>query len=259
MLVTTRRRCILLAVMTASLRIAHCSDIHLDGDHYSRGENRPAGDHYREWFVRTLRAARADKPDVLLLAGDLFDSNLASSETIQWAMDRLSEQPFPIVMIPGNHDCLADNAIYHRFDFNRLPNVDRLSLENGSIARIPELDVAVWGKGMIDHAPTFSPLSGRPERPEGCRWYLGMGHGIHVPHGEPSHRSSPIHMHEIEASPFDYLALGHHHAAMELTTDATAAAYCGSPTDDIGRGHTYVIVDLAEGTRPELQVKLVGP
>lgn len=243
--------------MIESLRIAHCSDIHLDGDHYSNGENLPAGDHYRECFVRTLAAIRGEQPDMMLLAGDLFDSNQAPPETIQWAMERLAEQPFPIAMIPGNHDCLAQDAIYRRFDFNCIPNVEMLATEAGSLARIPSLEVAVWGKGMVDHAPTFSPLGGRPDRPEGCRWYLGMGHGIHVPHGEPNHRSSPIHMREIEESPFDYLALGHHHAAMELVTDTAAAAYSGSPTDDVGRGHTYVVVDLAAGVRPRLQVKLV--
>lgn len=244
--------------MTDTLRIAHCSDIHLDGDHYSRGANVPAGDHYRAWFVRTLAAIRADRPDLMLLAGDLFDSNQAPADTIQWAMDRLAELPFPVAMIPGNHDCLAEDAIYRRFDFSRIPNVEMLSAEAGGTVWLRDLGVAVWGKGMVDHAPNFSPLGGRPERPEGCRWYLGLGHGIHVPHGEPSHRSSPIHMREIEASPFDYLALGHHHAAMTLVTDTAAAAYSGSPTDDVGRGETYVIVDLAARARPAVEVRLVG-
>ena len=107
---------------------------------------------------------------------------------------------------------------------------------------------------MVDHSPNFSPLGDRPSRPDDCEFYLGMGHGIHVPHGEPSHRSSPIHMGEIEDSPFDYLALGHHHAAMKLVTNDTTAAYCGSPTDTVGGAATYAVIEIEKnnGTRLEI-------
>ena len=222
-----------------ALRIAHCSDIHLDGD------AEDARDFYRQAFAVALADIGAHEPDLLMLAGDLFDSNSATADTIEWAMAILGRQPFPIVMIPGNHDCLAEDAIYRRYDFNRIDNVDLLLAETGDMVRLPSLDAAVWGKGMTDHSPAFSPLGDCPARPADCRWYLGLGHGIFVPHGEETGRSSPIHMHQVEDSPCDYLALGHHHAAMELVTDRTAAAYSGSPTDSIGRGATYVMVDLS--------------
>ena len=58
----------------------------------------------------------------MLLAGDLFDSNKASTETITWAMQRLEALPFPVAMIPGNHDCMLPGSIYARFDFDSLKN-----------------------------------------------------------------------------------------------------------------------------------------
>jgi DNA repair exonuclease SbcCD nuclease subunit len=61
-------------------------------------------------------------------------------------------------------------------------------------------------------------------------------------------------MHEIEANPCDYLALGHHHAAMELVSERATAAYSGSPTDTLGRGATYVIADLADGQAPSVNI-----
>ena len=79
-----------------------------------------------------------------------------------------------------------------------------------------------------------------------------------MPHGGDTDRSSPIHMRDIEASACDYLALGHHHAAMELVTDKATAAYSGSPTDMIGRGATYVMVDLAKHAAPLVAVHTVG-
>jgi hypothetical protein len=129
-----------------------------------------------------------------------------------------------------------------------------LSAADGETGRADELGVAVWGKGMEVHSPEYRPLGDCPERPSDCRWYLGMGHGMFIPHGEESNRSSPIAMRDIENSPFDYLALGHHHAAMELVTDTTIAAYSGSPTDDIGRGATFAIAEFAAGEAPKLEI-----
>lgn len=242
--------------MTKTLRFAHCSDVHLDGD---AGEMIDTSvDYYRSGFARALGVMQSHKPDLLLIAGDLFDANTASDETITWAMDILSEQPVPIVMIPGNHDCLEPGAIYHRYDFNRIPNLQLIDAEHGAIARVESLDVAVWGKGMVEHSPDYLPLDGCPERPADSKWFLGMGHGIFVPHGGETDRSSPIPMQHIEDSACDYLALGHHHAAMELVNDKATAAFSGSPTDTIGRGATYVIGDLTEGAAPAITVHAIS-
>jgi len=244
--------------MPDTLRIAHCSDIHLDGDghHHLVGDAARAA--LRDAFALALAEMRAQSPDLMLLAGDLFDANNASADTVEWAMETLGRQPFPIVMIPGNHDCLEEGAIFRRYDFNAIANVTMLAAEAGEVARLDSLDVAVWGKGMVEHSTGYRPLQGCPGRPDGCRWFLGLGHGIFVPHGERTDRSSPIHMQEIEDNPCDYLALGHHHAAMELVNDRAFASYSGSPTDTIGRGATYVIVDLGVDGERSLAVRPVG-
>lgn len=238
--------------MTDRLRIAHCSDIHLGANGAS------ADDPCRPRFARALDAMTAQRPDMMLLAGDLFDTNSVDDGTVRWAMAALARLPFPVAMIPGNHDCLAENAVFRRHDFGRIANVRLLADEAGSRTELPELGVSVWGKGMVEHSSDFRPLAGSPKRPDGMRWHLGLGHGLFVPRGETSERSSPIRMEEIEAAGFDYLALGHHHAAMELVTPAATAAYSGSPTDDVGRGATYAIVDLAAGRAPALAIHVVG-
>ena len=99
---------------------------------------------------------------------------------------------------------------------------------------------------MVDHIPEFHPLANVPERPQGTRWYVALGHGIYVGDERSAYRSSPVHAEDIAASGADYVALGHHHAALEVHANATQAAYSGSPTDDIGRGATYAWVTLNE-------------
>ena len=244
--------------MPDRLRIAHCSDIHLDGDGMPHSDGADARAALRAAFAEALAEMRRHDPDILLLAGDLFDANDATAETIEWSMSELGRQPFPVAMIPGNHDCMTGDAIYRRYDFGQVPNVSMLADPNGGTVEFDGLDAVVWGKGMIDHAPDYFPLAGCPERPDERRWYLGLGHGIFVPHGESTSRSSPIAMQDIEQNPCDYLALGHHHAAMELVTDKATAAYSGSPTDTIGRGATYVIVDLETGAAPLVQVHTIA-
>lgn len=244
--------------MPDTLRIAHCSDIHLDGNGHHRLTGDAARAAIRDAFAGALEAMRAEAPDLMLLAGDLFDVNSATADTIEWAMETLGRQPFPVVMIPGNHDCMEQDAIFRRYDFNAIANVSMLAAEAGEVACLDGLDVAVWGKGMVEHSTDYRPLEGCPDRPDGCRWFLGLGHGIFVPHGESTGRSSPIHMQEIEDNPCDYLALGHHHAALELVNDRAFASYSGSPTDTIGRGATYVVVELGAGGARTLEVRAIG-
>jgi len=236
------------------LRLAHCSDIHLD----SSGHRQADRDTARDGFVAVLAAIRGHTPDLMLFAGDLFDHNRARPETIEWAMAQLAALPFPVVMIPGNHDCMEPNAIFHRYDFNTLPNVRNLSAAAGEVAHLQELGVAVWGRGMVEHNAQNRPLADIPPRPDGVQWYLGLGHGMFVPEGEQTDRSSPMPEADMVASPFDYLALGHHHAALEIPTARGMAAFSGSPTDRIGRGASYIIADLAVGVAPLVEVHVLG-
>ena len=220
-----------------TLRVLHCSDIHLDSD-------RGSPLRYREGLEAVLAAGLTAGADLTLIAGDLFDTNDATEETIDYAKQLFAAHPHTIVMIPGNHDCLAANGIYRRHDFDAVPNVEMLIAPDGEQRVFPQLGVAVWGRGMVDHLPEYEPLADVPPRPDGVHWYLGLGHGIFVPDGEHTGRSSPVHEQHIASSPFDYVALGHHHAAMEVHAGGTAAAFSGSPTDSIGRGATYALVDL---------------
>jgi DNA repair protein SbcD/Mre11 len=232
------------------LTLAHCSDIHLDGDH---GD----ANHYMDGFVHVLACAQAARPDVVVVAGDLFDSNRAPSDIIEWAMDELAKQPCPVLMIPGNHDCMEPGAIFGRYDFNAIKNVEMLLSADGEMRIVDSLNIAVWGKGMDEHSPAFRPVQDVTDRPDNVDWYIGIGHGMYVPDGGETYRSSPVHEGDIAASPFDYLALGHHHAALEVHAGGTAATYSGSPTDTIGRGATFVMVELTPDAPAAIEIREV--
>jgi DNA repair exonuclease SbcCD nuclease subunit len=55
-----------------------------------------------------------------------------------------------------------------------------------------------------------------------------LAHGLFTEDNETG-RSSPITPGEIEASAYDYIALGHVHVFGEVSRGSTKAAYCGTP------------------------------
>jgi len=239
--------------MKPTLKLAHCSDIHLDYEYYGGDRNLHLHDYYRDLFGKLLDDVRAATPDLLLLAGDLFDHNRAAEPTITWTMEMLGKLPFPVVMIPGNHDCLVENGIYLRHDFNVIPNVTLLDQEHGQTVELADLSLRVWGKGMVDHTPENQPLRGMPEQLNGGQWHVGMGHGIPVATGAECMNSSPIHEAQIDASEFDYLALGHLHAIRDVSTAQTPAFFCGAPgpiQEDCG---TWLMTTLEEGQPVDVQ------
>lgn len=233
--------------MRRTLKIAHASDVHLDTDFYEGGENLSQRDYHRGVFRALLDRILAQQPHLMLLAGDLFDSNRASLATILWAMEQLAALPFPVIMIPGNHDALEPDAIFLRHDFGRIPNVRMLTAAEGESHDLPELEATAWGKGMVEHTPEYSPLGGLPA-PRPDRWNLGLGHGIYVGRDGFTFRSSPVEARQIEASGLDYIALGHHHALLNVSAKATAAYYSGSPVPITKSGQgTFLLITLEDG------------
>ena len=58
-------------------------------------------------------------------------------------------------------------------------------------------------------------------------WNIGLAHGFFTE--TETTRSSPITPAEIEASGYDYIALGHIHIFGEVSQGRTRAFYCGTP------------------------------
>ena len=241
--------------MKPPLRLVHASDIHLDTDYYGGEENIASRDFGRDLMTRLLERTVSLSPDLFLLAGDLFDTNRASDDTVRWCMARLAELPFPVVMIPGNHDCMDGAGIYQRYDFAAIPNVSVLTHHTGETVTLDVPQVRVWGKGMVDHSPAFHPLADMPAV-DPARWNIAMGHGIYVARGGDTHRSSPVSAEHIADSGYDYVALGHHHALLDVSENGTAAFYCGAPVpisrDDQG---TFLLVELAQGEYPSVRIQ----
>ncbi len=207
--------------MVKPLRLVHTSDVHVDNGALER----PAADFP---LRRVVDLVAAEAADLLLIAGDLFDSSRISAAAVERVLDELRRVPATTVVLPGNHDCYDGDSIYHRVDFRDAgSHVHALLDEDGETLEFPELHATVWGRAMVDHDAANRPLAGGPLR-RGDYWHLGVAHGL-VAAENPDRRSSPITPHEIGGSGLDYLALGHIHVFRDVSEHKTRACYSGSP------------------------------
>jgi len=220
------------------LRVLHTADVHLDSDGYGdAGQQAAHAEHGRRVFQRIIDRALTDQVDLVLIAGDLFDHNRVSDETVAFVRTELDRLRRPVVILPGNHDCLRTNAIYDRHDFTaRARHVHVIHRLNGQTIDFPELDVVVWGRAMEEHEPEFRPLAHIPGRDD-RRWSLAMAHGFFYEERQRPDRSSPIFADEVRDSGWDYIALGHHHVRTDVSQGRVAACYAGAPVMAWGGEH----------------------
>lgn len=221
------------------LRVLHTADVHLGSDAYGRPEDRAThAERERQLFVRIVDRALADQVDLLLIAGDLFDHNRVSDDTVRFVQAELDRLRQPVVILPGNHDCLTTNAIYDRHHF-LAPHVHVIRELDGETVAFPQLEAVVWGRAMEEHEPAFQPLAHIPSRDD-TQWCLAMGHGFFFEQRQPPDRSSPIFADEVRDTGWDYVALGHHHLQADVSQDRVAAYYAGAPG-------TVLRVDFSDG------------
>jgi DNA repair protein SbcD/Mre11 len=210
------------------LKLIHTSDVHLESDTFGSG---PRGDVFRDRvrraFAGVVDVANGSSADLLLIVGDLFDSNRVNVEAVDFAINQIARAQMPVVVIPGNHDAHDDRSIYAALSPASLPrNLHLILNPEGAALEFPELAARVWGRALVEHSPEYRPLGGVHE-PVPHAWNIGLAHGFFTQ--SETNRSSPITPAEIEASGYDYIALGHIHVFGDVSQGRTRAFYCGTP------------------------------
>lgn len=96
------------------VRFVHTSDWQLGMTrHFLAGEAQARYAGARLDAVRAMGDLVRDRGcDFVVVAGDVFDSNLLSTQTVRRALDALSSFGVPVYLLPGNHDALDASTIY---------------------------------------------------------------------------------------------------------------------------------------------------
>ena len=211
------------------LKVIHGADFHLDSPFAGLTPERAVQrrEEQRDLLDRLAGLAREREADLVLLAGDLLDSQRLFRETVQALARSLGSIPCPVFIAPGNHDFWSP-----RSPWATLPWPDNVHIFTGAPERVdlPALRCTLWGRAFTGSHQEESPLSGLRcgGEPEGLK--------LAVLHGEVEGTGAygPIRRADIAASGLDYLALGHIHQCSGLQREgSTFWAYPGCPE---GRG-----------------------
>lgn len=243
------------------VRLLHTADFHL-GKQFPSLRNK-AGE-YRNQLLRTFQKiaelAIAERISLLLIAGDLFDTNHVYGLTIGKvlsAFTNLEASGIRVCIIPGTHDAYNEDSLYRSLRFPQ--NVTVFTPEY-SQQTYEELDVTVYG--MVSDSKDWgkSPLLGL-SLAQNSKFHVGMAHCSIKRHGVIESDAMILDRDEIASCRLDYLALGHWHSFQDLSQGTTVACYCGSPEPiDMGQkgAGNVIMVTMHEKNKVEFQPIRVG-
>ena len=258
------------------MRIAHLSDPHLGIRQYHRqtanGINQREAD-IAGAFKGVIDDVISARPDLVIIAGDLFHSVRPTNAAIVFAfrqLQRLREAlpAAPVVIVAGNHDTprAAETGsilgLFEELDIAVIATDARRLL-------FPELDLSLL-------AVPHQALTGaeRPMlRPDGdARWQVLTLHGevegiIRRGEGALDYGGAVISSSEINPEEWSYVALGHYHVQKELdpnywycgSLEYTSSNIWGEVAEEQAaglQGKAWLLADLASGEVTRMPVRL---
>lgn len=225
------------------LRILHTADVHLGARYADLGELASA-QRERQFaaFKATIDLALEARVDVVVIAGDLFDSNTQprrSVERVAHELKRLAAARIRTVIVPGTHDVYDRGSIYRAHDLAALATVDAAGdasdlvtvlTPDRSEVHLAACDVVVHGPCFPTKRAPHSPLRDLDVAGDGrAAWHVGVLHAALAIPGKTDHDDVVTTADEIARTHFDYLALGHWHSTQQGKAGDVTWAYSGAP------------------------------
>lgn len=246
------------------VRIFHTSDTHLGHAQYPRtdptGLNQREADVYATWHAFVDQAV-AERPDLVIHAGDLFDGVRPSNRALAHALDgflKLSRAGIPTVAIAGNHEHprMRETGSAFRL-FEHLPGI-----HVAYKGRRETLAFRLAGHQVRVHAVPQC-ADNETLAAEALAAPTGDGIDVLVMHGSvpslPAFAHAEFNELTLDTSwftPHDYVALGHHHGAQQVAGNAW---YCGAPDRvsiaESGQQKGFLDVTVRPGADPAVTVR----
>lgn len=255
------------------MKFIHLSDLHIGKrvNEFSMLED-------QEYILKViLEIIDREKPDGIIIAGDVYDKSVPSAEAVQLLDDflfRLSVRKIPVYLISGNHDSAE------RLSFgNRLIDLSGIHISpvyNGNVN--PYSLVDEFGKVNVYMLPFVKPVNVRRFFPdmeiESYTDALKVAvdnmnvdeneRNILITHqfvtGAARSDSEDISVggtDNVDVSvfdPFDYVALGHIHGPQKMSRETVR--YCGTPLkysfSEANHKKSVTVVELKEKGNVEI-------
>ena len=198
------------------MKLIHCGDIHLD----SRMESNLSGEKARErkaeicaTFTRMIRYGLDHGVEAVIIAGDLFDTDRASGQTVRFVLDRIRDaKEMDFFYLRGNHDVSG-------FEGMELPENLKTFGRDWTCYRYG--DVVIGGMDM--DREKWDACYDALDLPEDTVNILTLHGQVSTQPGEEL-----IALPRLKRKNIDYLALGHIHSFQSGKLDDRGSwCYCG--------------------------------
>lgn len=235
-------------------RFIHSSDLHLGKRFGSfpedlRGRLREA----RHGIIERLASrARDNGANIILLAGDTFDTETPSPEVRRQALAEMGHNSsLRWVVLPGNHDSLQAVQLWNDLKVDS-PNNIVFATEAETIALAPSVVLLPAPCTTRRPGRDLTEWMNRADTPEGSI-RIGLAHGAIQSFSEDEAASDVIAPDRAKRAGLDYLALGDWHGAIAVN-DRTH--YSGTPEPDRFKhdkpGQALLVSVGGLGVRPEV-------
>lgn len=242
------------------VRFLHSADLHLGKPFGSmpeelRGRLREA----RHTVLDRLAAqARTAGVETILLAGDVFDTETPSPAVLRQALAAMAgHDGLRWILLPGNHDSLAAEALWAGLAAARPANVvlvteptllpladDAVLLPAPCTMRRPGRDLTEWMDAAATPAGTIR---------------IGLAHGAVQSFSEDGGASDVVAPDRAARAGLDYLALGDWHGQMRI---GPRSWYSGAPEPDRFKhdasGRALLVTIPAAGAEPAVEPVATG-
>ncbi len=264
------------------MKLFHLSDLHIGKrvNEFSMIEDQ------KYILTQILHAAEQEKPNGVLISGDVYDRTIPTAEAVQVFdafLTSLSEMEIPAFIISGNHDS-AERLAFGSSLMGK-SGIYFSKVYDGSIEKIPLQDA--YGTVWIYLLPFLRPSSVRHALPEHAEEIQTAADAVRTALAQtevdPAKRNillahqfvtgakrcdaEELQVGDVDQIPaelfdaFDYVALGHIHSQQKVGRGTVR--YCGSPLkysfSEAGQEKSITVVEVKEKGNIELRTIPLRP
>ena len=264
------------------MKLFHLSDLHIGKrvNEFSMIEDQ------KYILTQILYAADQEKPDGILISGDVYDRTIPTAEAVQVFdafLTRLSEQKIPAFIIRGNHDS-AERLAFGSSLMGK-SGIYFSKVYDGTVEKIPMQDA--YGTVWIYLLPFLRPSTIRHALPERAEEVQSAADAVRIAleqtkidekernvllahqfvTGAKRCDAEELQVGDVDQIPaelfalFEYVALGHIHSPQKVGRETVR--YCGAPLkysfSEAGQEKSITVVELKEKGSVDLRTIPLKP
>lgn len=264
------------------MKLFHLSDLHIGKrvNEFSMIEDQ------KYILTQILYAADQEKPDGILISGDVYDRTIPTAEAVQVFdafLTRLSEQKNPAFIISGNHDS-AERLAFGSSLMGK-SGIYFSKVYDGTVEKIPMQDA--YGTVWIYLLPFLRPSTIRHALPERAEEVQSAADAVRIAleqtkidekernvllahqfvTGAKRCDAEELQVGDVDQIPaelfasFEYVALGHIHSPQKVGRETVR--YCGAPLkysfSEAGQEKSITVVELKEKGSVDLRTIPLKP